>query len=119
MKTVLLAMLFGCAMQAQPNDASSWKAQSAATYLDGRMAWWAAWPSAARDHETFCVSCHTSLPYALARPALRTALSEQGPSVNERTFLDNISKRVSLWDEVQPFYNDAKSGVPKSAEARL
>jgi len=66
----------------------------------------------------FCVSCHTSLPYALARPALRTALAERGPSANESKFLDNISRRVSLWAEVQPFYSDAKNGAPKSAESR-
>ncbi len=118
MKTVVLAMLFASVTQAQTADAPSWNRQSAAAYLDGRMAWWAAWPSAARDHNTFCVSCHTSLPYALGRPALRTALHEQAPSPIERKFLDNISKRVSLWSEVEPFYNDAKNGAPKSAEAR-
>jgi squalene-hopene/tetraprenyl-beta-curcumene cyclase len=111
-------MLFGCVVHSQPESAKSWNAQAAAAYLDGRMAWWAAWPSAARDHETFCVSCHTSLPYALARPALRTALGENAPSANERKFLDNLTKRVSLWAEVEPFYNDAKSGVPKSTESR-
>src|ERR1035438_8052835 len=119
MKTILLAISFLCAWQAQAGDAKSWDRKAAAAYLDGRMAWWAAWPSAARDHETFCVSCHTSLPYALGRPALRAALSEPAPSANERKFLDNISKRVSLWDEVQPFYNDAKNGAPKSAASQI
>jgi squalene-hopene/tetraprenyl-beta-curcumene cyclase len=118
MKTILLAMLCGCALQAQPGDTKVWDRQAAAAYLDGRMGWWAGWPSAARDHETFCVSCYTSLPYALARPALRAALGEQGPSANERKFLENTARRVSLWAEVEPFYNDAKSGAPKTAEAR-
>jgi squalene-hopene/tetraprenyl-beta-curcumene cyclase len=118
MRTILLTMLLACAAQAQTTDGKSWNRQTAATYLDGRMAWWAAWPSAMRDHETFCVSCHTSLPYALARPALRSALHEQSVSPGERRFLDNIAKRVSIWDEAQPFYNDAKNGAPKSAEAR-
>ena len=118
MKALVLTMLFGCVVHSQPESAKSWNAQAAAAYLDGRMAWWAAWPSAARDHETFCVSCHTSLPYALARPALRTALGENAPSASERKFLDNLTKRVSLWGEVEPFYNDAKSGVPKSTESR-
>jgi squalene-hopene/tetraprenyl-beta-curcumene cyclase len=118
MKTLVLAMLFCCVVHSQPERAKSWDPQAAAAYLDGRMGWWAAWPSAARDHETFCVSCHTSLPYALARPALRTALGEHAPSANERKFLDNLTKRVSLWTEVEPFYNDAKSGAPKSTESR-
>ncbi|MDQ6701317.1 MAG: hypothetical protein M3Z36_14145, partial [Acidobacteriota bacterium] len=42
----------------------SWDAKAAAAYLDGRASWWATWPTAARDHGTFCVSCHTAVPYA-------------------------------------------------------
>ena len=118
MKTVLLAISFLGVWQAQAGDAKSWDRKAAAAYLDERMAWWESWPSAARDHQTFCVSCHTSMPYALARPALRTALAEHGPSTDEQVFLTNISKRVSLWQEVEPFYSDAKNGAPKSAESR-
>lgn len=118
MKTILLTTLSLCAVQAQAGDSKSWDRKAAAAYLDGRMGWWESWPSAARDHDTFCVSCHTSLPYALGRPALRSALAEPGPSDTERKFLDNIAKRVSLWDEVLPFYSDAKNGAPKSAESR-
>ncbi len=118
MKPILVAVLCAAAVQAQNTGAKPWNRDAAAAYLDSRMAWWAAWPSAARDHDTFCVSCHTSLPYALARPALRAALHEQAASPNERKFLDNLTKRVSIWADAQPFYNDAKSGVPKSAEAR-
>src|SRR5260370_9259051 len=50
--------------------ASSWDQKAAATYLDQRAAWWMEWPKAARDHETFCVSCHTAVPSALSRPPL-------------------------------------------------
>jgi len=118
MKSILLALFSLWAVQAQTGDTRSWDRKAAAAYLDGRMSWWESWPSAARDHDTFCVSCHTSLPYALGRPALRSALAEQGPSPEERKFLENISKRVRLWQEVDPFYSDAKNGAPKSAEAR-
>jgi squalene-hopene/tetraprenyl-beta-curcumene cyclase len=117
MKTILL-VLIGCALPACAADAKSWNPQAAAGYLDGRMGWWAAWPSAARDHDTFCISCHTTLPYALGRPALRGRLGEHEPSDNEKEFLANISKRVALWDEVQPFYPDGKNGDPKTAESR-
>jgi squalene-hopene/tetraprenyl-beta-curcumene cyclase len=57
-------------------DSANWSGPAAAAYLDGRLSWWMSWPQAARDHETFCVSCHTVLPYAMVRPALRTALAE-------------------------------------------
>jgi squalene-hopene/tetraprenyl-beta-curcumene cyclase len=76
------------------------------------------WPRAQRDHETVCVSCHTAVPYALSRSALRTALAEQAPSPNERQLLDSVTKRVRLWKEVEPFYKDADRGPYKSVESR-
>jgi len=99
-------------------SAQGWNRQTAATYLDGRMTWWMGWPQSARDHDTFCISCHTALPFAMSRPALRTALAEQGPSPIERKLLDNVTKRVRLWKEVEPFYPDETRGVPKTAESR-
>jgi len=99
-------------------QASSWSGKAAGAYLDGRMTYWMSWPTASRDHETFCVSCHTVLPYALARPALRNDLREQGLSPIERKLIENVTKRVRMWNEVEPFYPDAKRGVPKTAESR-
>jgi squalene-hopene/tetraprenyl-beta-curcumene cyclase len=104
--------------QPETSIANSWDQKAAAAYLDQRANWWMQWPRAARDHETFCVSCHTAVPYAMSRPALRKALSEQGPSANERRLLDNVTKRVRLWKEVAPFYTDADRGVYKSVESR-
>lgn len=97
---------------------TSWDQKAAAAYLDHRASWWMEWPRAARDHETFCVSCHTAVPYALSRPALRKAIGEEAPSVNERRLLDNVTKRVRLWKEVAPFYSDADRGVYKTVESR-
>jgi len=98
--------------------ANSWDQRAAAAYLDQRAGWWMAWPRAARDHETFCVSCHTAVPYAMSRLALHKVLGEKGPSANERRLLDNVSKRVRLWKEVAPFYTDADRGAYKSVESR-
>jgi len=98
--------------------ANDWNPKAAAAYLDRRLAWWMEWPRAQRDHETFCVSCHTAVPYALSRSALRTALAEPSPSANERRLLDSVTKRVRLWKEVQPFYKDADRGPYKSVESR-
>lgn len=96
----------------------SWNQNSAAAYLDQRQAWWMEWPRAKRDHETFCVSCHTAVPYALSRPALRSALRESGTSAGEGRLLDSVTRRVRLWKEVAPFYSDADRGVYKTAESR-
>jgi squalene-hopene/tetraprenyl-beta-curcumene cyclase len=110
----------GAAHLDQPANkaANSWDQKAAADYLDQRASWWMEWPKAARDHETFCVSCHTAVPYALSRPALRHALAEEAPSANERRLLDNVTKRVRLWKEVAPFYSDADRGVYKTVESR-
>jgi len=102
----------------ETNIANSWDPKAAAAYLDRRQSWWMQWPRAQRDHETFCVSCHTAVPYALSRSALRRALAEQAPSPNEQRLLDSVTKRVRLWKEVEPFYKDADRGPYKSVESR-
>jgi squalene-hopene/tetraprenyl-beta-curcumene cyclase len=97
---------------------SQWSAERAAAYLDGRLDWWLHWPNAARDHETACVSCHTAAPYALARPALRRVLGQHDLAAPERAMISHVVKRVTLWNEVEPFYPDQTRGLPKSSESR-
>lgn len=112
----LFAFVGDASLKAQ--QAESWNGERARAYLDGRMTWWSTWPTAARDHETFCVSCHTVLPYALARPVLRSKLDEHAPSPIENKLVENVTKRVRMWQDVEPFYPDAVRGVPKTAESR-
>jgi squalene-hopene/tetraprenyl-beta-curcumene cyclase len=109
-----------CALtfRAETYQPVTWNKKAAAAYLDDRQTWWINWPESARDHKTFCVSCHTVLPYALARPALRSALTETVPSANERKLVDNVTKRVQLWNDVQPFYSTEKVGALKTPQSR-
>jgi squalene-hopene/tetraprenyl-beta-curcumene cyclase len=58
------------------------------------------------------------MPYVLARPTLRAALAEKGPSDDERKILEDVTKRVLLWNEVGPYYTDAGYGNGKPAESR-
>jgi len=113
-----LAATAAATAQAPHPAARTWNAQAAADYLDGRLAWWLHWPSAARDHDTSCVSCHTAAPYAIARPALRRVLGQRDAAVPERAMLAGVVKRVTLWREVEPFYPDQTRGLPKSSESR-
>jgi hypothetical protein len=121
---VVLCVLacLGCVLvvhlRAASGDTPAWNAGSAAAYLDGEIDWWSTWPNAARDHGTFCVSCHTVAPYALARPMLSAALGEAAPSPQARKLYDNVTTRVRLWNEVAPFYPDQTRGIPKSSESR-
>jgi len=116
MRTTIVLTILAVPLMAG-DEAGSWSPKSAAAYLDQRADWWIGWKSSARDHGTFCISCHTALPYALGRPSLRSALSEQAPSTGEQKLLDNVTKRVRMWSEVAPFYAD-KNGDPKTAESR-
>jgi squalene-hopene/tetraprenyl-beta-curcumene cyclase len=102
----------------QTSNALAWSPVSAASYLDQRSGWWMTWPKSARDHGTFCISCHTAAPYALGRGALRTLLAEPSASANERKLLENVVRRVRLWREVEPFYPDQTRGLPKTSESR-
>jgi|SRR5580692_593339 squalene-hopene/tetraprenyl-beta-curcumene cyclase len=97
---------------------ASWNQRAAAAYLDQREEWWMGWPQAERDHHTFCVSCHTAVPYALSRPELRVALAEAGPSSAERKLIEDVKERVRLWNEIGPFYTDEGYGVHKATESR-
>jgi len=105
-----------CSHQATP-PSESWAPKAAAAYLDSRENWWAQWIVSSRDHGTFCVSCHTALPYALARPALHKVLGESGPSTDEQKLIDNVTKRVQMWKEIDPYYSD-QSYSRKTEESR-
>ncbi len=60
------------------------------------------------DHGTFCISCHTGLPYALARPVLR---GSQEKSQAERILLDSVTRRVQMWKKVSPYLGDKNAGL--------
>ena len=113
-----VAAFASLAAQTPASPAPGWNSRAAASYLDARMDWWLHWPNAARDRDTTCVSCHTAAPYALARPVLRAALAERETAAPERQMQAHVVKRVQLWKEVDPFYNDQRSGLPKTSESR-
>jgi squalene-hopene/tetraprenyl-beta-curcumene cyclase len=97
---------------------TTWDRQAAERYLDSREIWWQGWARTHKDHDTYCISCHTQAPYGLARPVLRTDLSEPAPAGAEQAMLASIEKRVRMWKEVQPFYSDAEYGPGKDEESR-
>ncbi len=113
-----LAATAGAAWQPPEPASRSWSSRAAADYLDARLDWWLHWPNAARDHETTCVSCHTAAPYVLARPVLRAALGQRDLAGPERAMIDSVVKRVTLWNDVEPFYPDQTRGLPKTSESR-
>ncbi len=110
-------MLGVTTVHAQSGASGAWDRQAAAAYLDQRVEWWSGWETAARERGTFCVSCHTTAPYGLARPMLRPAAGA-GETPPERALLDSVTTRVTHWDEVGPFYADERYGAPKTSQSR-
>src|SRR5437764_1157085 len=94
--TVLLTALL--LAPAAPAAEPTWDPRAAAAYLDGRADWWLGWSGAARGRGTACLSCHTAVPFALARPALADYLGE--PAGGDRRLLDGVIARVENWDQI-------------------
>jgi len=93
---------------ALPLLAGDWNPRLAAEYLDGRQEKWLSWPNAKQPDGTYCVSCHTSIPYLLARPSLRRALGETAPTVHETKHFENLRAHVVAYDAKA---GDTKTGT--------
>jgi squalene-hopene/tetraprenyl-beta-curcumene cyclase len=118
---IVVALMLAAAVAVRAGQspaASSFDAKAAAAYLDSRADWWSTWPNAARDRGTFCISCHTTLPYALARPSLRGPLGERDASPAEQKILGNLLTRARSYKDIEPFYPDQTRGIPKTSESR-
>jgi squalene-hopene/tetraprenyl-beta-curcumene cyclase len=100
-----------------------WNREAAAAYLDQRMDEWFAGGEKLRTggSQTTCVSCHTVIPYALARPALRRAMQVAAPTSQEMRLAAETSQRVETYDDHQLLYgfDDNKSGESRGTEAVL
>lgn len=112
-------VLLSCASAARAAE-PQWDRSAARTYLDGRTQQWLAWSEAkeAGGGGTRCISCHTAVPMAMARPLLGESSSAAD------SMLQNIRTRVAGWDRIaawngqpdqmRPFYNGRAAGSRKS-----
>ncbi|HUJ71359.1 MAG TPA: hypothetical protein VLZ30_03890, partial [Verrucomicrobiae bacterium] len=80
-----------------------WSPKLAEQYLDSRQKAWIAWPSAMASGVA-CVSCHTGLPYLVARPALRHALGENSPTLYEGMLVASMRATVTRTDANDLFH---------------
>lgn len=99
------------------DDPGTWDKAAAARYLDARMdVWWTkAKPLKSGDTETKCLSCHTAVPYALARPVLRKAMGVTAATAHEATIFETVRTRMAHIDAQQPFYDHTED---KKVESR-
>jgi squalene-hopene/tetraprenyl-beta-curcumene cyclase len=109
---VLLATLQAGTAKAEDSPQPSWSPQAAAKYLDGRADWWLTWSGSARGQGTACLSCHTTVPYALARPVLGAQLGETAAGAVEKKLIGILDKRVQNWDKIVTAAADKDPFVP-------
>jgi squalene-hopene/tetraprenyl-beta-curcumene cyclase len=88
----------------RPGQGPDWKWKEAANYLDSRQEAWFCYGVADRRTgatKTSCVCCHTCVPYALARGALRHALGDQQPTAIEKKLIEQTKLRVASWNNLR------------------
>jgi len=94
--SILVAVLL--TLSVAPAFCQDWNARLAAQYMDSRQKEWVAWPTALHSGVA-CVSCHTGLPYLVARPALRQALNDKtGPTLYEGLLVSSMRATVIRTD---------------------
>src|SRR5262245_29214487 len=102
---------------------AGWDREGAAKYLDERMELWFTTAKKLRtgQSETACVSCHTTIPYVLARPALRRAMGVSAATPLERRLVEETTRRVESYGDHQPLYdfNESKKTESRGTEAVL
>jgi squalene-hopene/tetraprenyl-beta-curcumene cyclase len=89
---VALFALLACPLARSRAESPGWRPDAAAKYLDERET---VWISHAK-----CVSCHSGLPYALARPALSGLVGGKTSPEPETKLLAQIKLRVANWQKL-------------------
>lgn len=113
-------MLTSLNAQRCPAGPADWDRPAAARYLDDRIDLWfdRARQLQTGESKVACLSCHTAVPYLLARPALRKAMMITEPTPQEARLLLNVSRRVEARFNRAPM-SDAKHGGESGTEEVL
>ena len=97
----LLATWAAPAFAGDPDDAAMLR--RAIAYLDGRQDEWAKFDGSGRgkaEDRTTCLSCHTGIGYALARPGLRRFDASPGRPEAEARLVAGVARRVENWADL-------------------
>jgi squalene-hopene/tetraprenyl-beta-curcumene cyclase len=123
----LLVCVHAASASGGENAPEAWDQTKAARFLDGRGEEWFNFGSAHRGTGTTkssCVSCHSLLSYALARPVLRQLSNEKLPTKWETKVLEQARFRLSNWDKLESEayqlmydFDDAKKKQSRGTEA--
>jgi squalene-hopene/tetraprenyl-beta-curcumene cyclase len=86
-----------------------------ARYLNERTEWWLTWKRAEKENGTVCMSCHTTVPYLLARSVLGREPIKDDP--RER-LLKSVRQRVKDWETGKP-YTASRPAQSRGSESIL
>jgi len=125
-RAVVVALVLAAGPVIAADQLAGWDRDSAARYLDSRMDLW--WDKAkvlkTGAGETKCVSCHTVIPYVLARPVLRhnddavagspEAKVAATPTAHETRILQTVATRMASGEGNQPFYDHTPAKIVES-----
>jgi squalene-hopene/tetraprenyl-beta-curcumene cyclase len=109
----LFVVLIACPVARAGEPRAGWKPDDAGRYLDERQSAWFAFDSRGEGATaSTCVSCHTVLPFALGRPALRKLVGVGSPTQWEAKLLAQTRLRVENWQRLDTealglFYSDS------------
>jgi squalene-hopene/tetraprenyl-beta-curcumene cyclase len=125
----ICVLLCAASIHGGENTPEPWDKAGASQYLDRRGEEWFQFGGAFRGQgatTTSCVSCHSLLPYALARPVLRQITNHAAATQWERKILEQAKSRVANWDRLdsaayQLFYDfdETKKKQSRGTEAVL
>jgi squalene-hopene/tetraprenyl-beta-curcumene cyclase len=114
---VAIAVAIGTRPAATQSNQVRWDAASAARYLDARMDTW--WRNAkvlkTGTADERCLSCHTAVPYVMARPRLRRLLGDHTLTAHESRIVNTVTARVASMGNQQPYYDHTED---KKVESR-
>jgi squalene-hopene/tetraprenyl-beta-curcumene cyclase len=99
----LAVILFACPVASAEDKSANWKPAAAAKSLDEREKTWLEAANTKRgqgSEQTTCVSCHSALPYILARPVLRKQMKADTPTEYEQKLLARTVKRTENWKDL-------------------
>ena len=107
----LIVVLLAYPIARSGEEGLGWKPADAGKYLDDRQTVWF-------EHAD-CVSCHTVLPYALARPALRRIVGAEMRTQQEEKLLARVRLRAANWKKLDTdafglYYDDSEQKKKES-----
>ena len=117
---VVLMAVVVCPTAWAEGEHTNWQSDAAGKYLDERgTAWFGFDGRGEGTTRSTCISCHTVLPYVLARPVLRKLADTAAPTQQETRLLAQTRLRVEHWKDLDSkafglFYDNSEQKKKES-----